>query len=343
MVEFLQLTEERRRLFIEQAAAETGMTVNAIEKDWWVTLVLKAVFSLPMSQHFIFKGGTSLSKGYGLIERFSEDIDIALAAEAFGEGYHYIDEPSKTYVKRLKKKGCAFTSNDIKQALIQRLAELGVEEGMVRIEAEEVKAELPDKDPQTLFVYYPSLFEHIPYINETVKIEFGVRSLKEPFEIRRIQSAVGSTVRAASYSEEPFNVPTAAPHKTLLEKMLLLHEKFESGDAANITVAERQSRHLADIVALSKAGLIEIAIADKALFTALVKHRSHYVTIKNVTYEGLALGKLKFIPPGEALDLYRRDYEDTVQEMIYGEAIDFDSLIKELTKLQEMLAEPEIS
>jgi predicted nucleotidyltransferase component of viral defense system len=79
MIEFLQLPEERRRTFITQAATETGMTEKAVEKDWWVTLILRAIFTLPMAENFVFKGGTSLSKGWKLIQRLSEDIDIALA------------------------------------------------------------------------------------------------------------------------------------------------------------------------------------------------------------------------------------------------------------------------
>lgn len=85
MIEFLQLPEETRRLLINQITIKKGMTTKSIEKDWWVTLVLKALVSLPMASHFIFRGGTSLSKGWKLTERFSEDIDIALAPEAFGK------------------------------------------------------------------------------------------------------------------------------------------------------------------------------------------------------------------------------------------------------------------
>ncbi|HEY4289201.1 MAG TPA: nucleotidyl transferase AbiEii/AbiGii toxin family protein [Puia sp.] len=88
MIEFLQLPEERRRTFIAQTATETRMTEKAVEKDWWITLALRAIFTLPMAKHFVFKGGTSLSKGWGLIERLSEDIDIALALDTSGK-YHY--------------------------------------------------------------------------------------------------------------------------------------------------------------------------------------------------------------------------------------------------------------
>src|SRR6516165_5473973 len=124
MVEFLYLPEERRRLYIEQVSADTGMSAKAVEKDWWVTLVLKAVFTLPMADHFIFKGGTSLSKGWGLIERLSEDIDIALAPNAFGKEYK--EAPTHSYVKLLKKEGTAYTSIVIADALQARLLKMGV-------------------------------------------------------------------------------------------------------------------------------------------------------------------------------------------------------------------------
>src|ERR1700749_760711 len=103
MIEFLQLPEERKRAFIAETATETGMTEKAVEKDLWVTLILRAIFTLPMAGNFVFKGGTSLSKGWGLIERLSEDIDIALAPEAFGKLYKA--KPSHSFVKQLKKEG----------------------------------------------------------------------------------------------------------------------------------------------------------------------------------------------------------------------------------------------
>src|SRR5258708_34240176 len=98
------------------------MRLKGVEKDWLVTLVLKALFSLPMRQHFIFKGGTSLSKAWKLIERFSEDIGIALAPEAFGRDYR--KAPSNSYVKTLKKDGCAYTPHIVKDALRELLADI---------------------------------------------------------------------------------------------------------------------------------------------------------------------------------------------------------------------------
>jgi predicted nucleotidyltransferase component of viral defense system len=115
MTGWLKLTDEQRRTSIAQAAIRSGITAKAIEKDWWVTLTLKALFESPYAKFFIFKGGTSLSKGWKLIERFSEDIDIALDPMAFGKEYK--TNPSHTYVKTLKKDGCAFTSTVLMDAL----------------------------------------------------------------------------------------------------------------------------------------------------------------------------------------------------------------------------------
>lgn len=90
MIEFLNLPENSRRQLIEQTSVRTGMSIKAIEKDWWVTLVLKALFSMPQAEHFIFKGGTSLSKAWKIIERFSEDVDIELHQSLLHHRQYYV-------------------------------------------------------------------------------------------------------------------------------------------------------------------------------------------------------------------------------------------------------------
>ena len=103
MTEWLTLSDEQRMTSLEQAQINSGIVPKAIEKDWWVTLVLKALFELHQAIHFVFKGGTSLSKGWGLLSRLSEDIDIALSPEAFKMSYE--NTPSHSYVKKVKKTG----------------------------------------------------------------------------------------------------------------------------------------------------------------------------------------------------------------------------------------------
>lgn len=128
------------------AQARSGITAKAIEKDWWVTLCLKALFQTPYAKYCLFKGGTSLSKAWKLIQRFSEDVDIALAPEAFGMTYQ--EPPSHMYVKNMKRRGCIFTSTLLKDAMETTFTDLGVPQGLVTVEAEEVPHDRPTKIPK---------------------------------------------------------------------------------------------------------------------------------------------------------------------------------------------------
>lgn len=186
MTGWLTLTNEQRKATIDQAEQLSGISAKVIEKDWWVTLTLKALFSSIYSKYIVFKGGTSLSKCWKLIARFSEDVDIALYPEAFG--MKYIENPSKSAVDRLKRKGCSFTSNELKQELEKQMSALGVPTGMVTTSAAVVAKNLPDTDPQTLYVKYPSLYTPSSYIADEVKVEASVRSLRTPYTTVAIHS-----------------------------------------------------------------------------------------------------------------------------------------------------------
>lgn len=115
MTGWLKLTNEQRKATIAQAEQMSGINAKAIEKDWWVTLTLKALFQSPYAQYIVFKGGTSLSKCWKLITRFSEDIDIALAPEAFG--MKYVESPSKTAVEKIKAVRVFLYNGGIKSCL----------------------------------------------------------------------------------------------------------------------------------------------------------------------------------------------------------------------------------
>ena len=173
MIGWLKLTDEQRKITLEQAAIDAGIKAEAIEKDWWVTLTLKALFAGKYKDSIVFKGGTSLSKCWDLIERFSEDIDIALDPVVFG-GKHE-DKPSGGAIDRLRKAGFNFTSTEFKADLENGLRELGIPEGMITVTSEPLSENKSYPDPQTLYVKYPSLFDEAPYIKNEVKVEISVR------------------------------------------------------------------------------------------------------------------------------------------------------------------------
>ncbi len=186
MTGWLNLTDEQRRQTLAQAQIQSGMAAKALEKDWWVTLTLKALFQSAYAPLMVFKGGTSLSKGFKLIQRFSEDIDIALDPVAFNRPYQ--ENPSNNFLHNLKRDGCAFTSTTLREELTAQLIALGVPEDYVTIEAKAVPADHPDTDPQTLYVHYPPLYDPNPYIADEVRVEVSVRSLQMPVTQRPILS-----------------------------------------------------------------------------------------------------------------------------------------------------------
>jgi hypothetical protein len=331
MTGWLTLTKEQRKAIIDEAEQLSGINAIAIEKDWWVTLTLKALFQSAYSKYIVFKGGTSLSKCWKLIARFSEDIDIALSPEAFGMAY--IKNPSKSAVNRLKKKGCSFTSNELKTELENQILALGVPEGMVITVAAPVPQQFPDTDPQTLFIKFPSLYKPNYYIADEIKVEASVRSLQVPHTTVSIHSMLNEINPSPAYNEAPFNVDAVEPRKTFLEKAFLLHEEFGRPDKSKIRF-ERMSRHLYDLGSIMNTRFGRDALDDFKLYGYLIKHREWYNRVSWVNYQSLKPTTLSFIPPDDILHLYRQDYEQMKEQMIYGTALHFDDLLDQLKILQ---------
>jgi len=333
MTELLQLSDEQRRTIFNQVGFLEGLSPEVVEKDWWVTLTLKAVFETKYAPHLLFKGGTSLSKCWKLIKRFSEDIDLAIDREYLG----FAGDLSNKQIHNLKKTACSFTSNDLKSAIEERLLQLDVPVNMITLEAEPVPDTFPDKDPQVLRLIYPSLYEPIDYIPAIVKIEVSGRSLKEPWSECFIQSFVSDHLPGQQFSGKPFKVFAVEAKRTFLEKIFLLHEEFlKLEDIRHL----RMSRHLHDLIKLMDTIHGWEAITDTALYASIIIHRSKYNKLKAVDYNTHAVATINFIPPAAIRDEYAKDYEIMRERMINEDAIKFDELINRLKELSERLRSP---
>jgi len=328
MTELLTLTEEQRRNVFNQVGFLAGLSPKVVEKDWWVTLTLKAIFQTQYAPHILFKGGTSLSKCWNLISRFSEDIDLAIDREYLGFG----GDLSVKKIHNLKKAACEFTTNVLKTALEEQILALGVPEGMVTITAKPVLPTFPDMDPQELRLAYPSLYEPIEYIADLVKIEVSGRSLKEPWATCTIQSFVTEYLPGQDYSGEPFEVFAVEPKRTFLEKLFLLHEEFLKLDDIRHL---RMSRHLYDVVKLMDTIHGWNAILDLELYEFVIAHRTKYHKLPGINYKTHAVATINFIPPESIRKEYQSDYQVMRERMIHEEnAPSFEQLI---TQLQELL------
>jgi hypothetical protein len=327
---WLTLSKERRIEILNQATELTGLPSVAIEKDWWVTLALNASFSLPYSKNIVFKGGTSLSKGWNLIERFSEDIDLAIDRKFFG----FNGDISKTQIKNLRKQSCEFISTSFLADLTKILTEWkAIDE--CKLIAQPVKDS--DKDPQVIEIHYNSVVDTSEYLPQRVLIEVSSRSLMEPTEKREINSILSINFPQQSFVTVPFAIPTVLPQRTFLEKVFLLHEEF-SQEAEKIRI-DRLSRHQYDLVKLmdTKHGLA--AIQDRELYNNIVAHREKFNPLRGLDYANHTPDKIKIIPPDTVIKEYESDYSEMTKFMIYGEALTFDRLVKRISELQKRINE----
>ena len=326
MNEWLKLSEKRRLEILNQVNNQTGLPTDAIEKDWWVTITLKAIFSSKFAQHLVFKGGTSLSKAYNLIERFSEDIDLSIDRTMLG----FEGELSKTQIKKLRKASGNFIVGEFKEELISELEKLGVNKENYNLIFDD---EIDDtSDPHRIELEYNSIVEPGEYIPQRVIIELGARALLEPNEQKTIQSIIGQIYPEQAFTIQPFKVIVVVPTKTFLEKIMLLHEEFLK--PIESIRHYRMSRHLYDIEKLMDHDYGKEAIKNKELFETLVQHRSKYTPIRGISYDLHTPQTINFIPPAEVTELWKKDYQAMQEFMIYGETLEFEELLKKLLTLK---------
>lgn len=325
MTNWLNLSKQQQIDLFNQTGAQTALPPFAIEKDAWVTLVLRMLFHSEISSHIVFKGGTSLSKVYNLIERFSEDIDFTIDRNYLGFGGDLL----KGEIRKLRRKSHEFSSNELPQILQNELSEYGIEKDLFKIEVP--NTEISDQDPEIIHVNYKSVFDEESYLPSRVLVELGARSLMEPYENKKIQSIIDENYSDTVFYEGDFTANTVIPEKTFLEKLVLLHEEFQKPKEK--IRCHRMSRHLYDILLIMKTEYAEKALNNSDLFENICTHREKFTPIKNVNYQELNLERLNFIPPDDLIDLYRKDYQEMQTNMIYGESLDFDKLIEELKTL----------
>lgn len=216
---FTDLTDDDRRDIIDYVSGETGFLRNVVEKDWWVTSVLRAIFSLPYAEHTSFKGGTNLSKCWGLIQRMSEDIDIGISREFLG----FSGEISKNQISdRLRRASCSFVRNIMRHDVENALLAQGISPEAIVVTVQETK--ISTVDPETIYVSYQSLYESDGYILPQVKIEVSGRSMTEPVSKVFVRSYISENLPKLTFADNPVEVNAVILQRTFLEKLFLLHE-----------------------------------------------------------------------------------------------------------------------
>ena len=316
-------------MVLTQAANKTGLPVQAVEKDLWVTVVLQMVFALPVANHLVFKGGTSLSKVWKVIRRFSEDIDLAIDPSIWGvEG-----DLTLILFKRLRKASSIFVRDELCLSLKGVVSETGMEKWL-QVEADpDGEGDGTYPEPRMIHVRYKSLFnENLPYLHSEVKLEVGARSLLEPTAKAAVTSVI-EDVLPISTTIKQVMIPTALAEKTFLEKAFLLHELFSAQSSRE---ANRKSRHLYDLAQIMNTDIASRAIADDDLWNTIHHHRELFTSMSGVDYTPDIRKRIRLLPPDDVIDDWRSDYKDMQSSMIYGEKPTFTELMKKMRELENL-------
>lgn len=329
-IDFYKIDKAEKEAIFNAIANEKGMTPFAVEKDWWVSRTLEIIFQMDIAKHLVFKGGTSLSKAWKLIHRFSEDIDLAIDA-AFFEGYS--GDISKSKISKLRKEAGIYTTG----IFFGELQEEFKEKGFNDLDFKVIEAEDSDQDPRVIEIYYPNVItQPSQYIKPRVQIEVSCRSLREPFTIKSFGALVDEVYAGKDFTEPLFEVPTVNPERTFLEKIFLLHEEFHR--PAEKMRVDRLSRHLYDIYHLTKSGIEEKAINDKELYETIVAHRYKFSRVGDVDYNNHNPKTLNPIPIAAIIEEWKTDYTKMKEDMIYEEnKPSFEDLIYNLNELRTKL------
>lgn len=325
-IDFYKLKTSEKKEIFEAIGNRKGIPDFAVEKDWWVVQTLSIIFQLDIKDQLLFKGGTSLSKAWGLINRFSEDVDLALNREFLG---FESDLVSKTQVKKLRAKSFEFVTTTFYKTLKEAFTQYGIED--VSFDFENLGD--GDQDPVSILIYYPNVTEHTEYVLPRVKVEIGSRSLRDPFTDREIVSFVGELFPDRIFADTPIKVPCVNPERTYLEKLFLLHEEFQR-PKDKIRV-DRLSRHLYDITKIFESSYKPKAY-DGELIKSIIEHRERFNGMKGVNYEDLFPPNLNPIPLDEFIEDWEKDYRTMQTNMIPEESLTFVQLIK---KVKEATAE----
>ena len=326
--DYFELTTAQQRTILEQTAIKRGLPKQAIEKDLWVTAMLQILFSLPCAKNLVFKGGTSLSKVWKLISRFSEDIDLAIDRAVFElEG-----ELKKKQVKKLRKASSLFVSDTLHHQLVEAVNQTSLKD-LCQIEPEpDGEGDATYPEPRSIFISYQSVFDDkLDYIPPIVKIEAGARSLLEPYTETAITSIVEETLPTISTIITDVKVKTAIAEKTFLEKAFLLHEVFSVN---NNVEARRRSRHIYDLYMMMQQGIADSAIPNNELWQTIHHHRSTLTSMQGVDYTPDIRKRIQLVPPTECRDGWQKDYEIMTETMIYGERPVFEVLMENMRNLE---------
>jgi len=317
---------DRRDIFSE-AAARLGIRPTIIEKDFWVCVALKLLFQKSrFAKSLVLKGGTSLSKAHGLIERFSEDIDLVLdwTLIGFGDGLRnpMQDFASKSKQDQFNKKMNRLAAAYIAETLCPEL------EDLLQGERTGLSAAVDSHDPHTVNIRYPAAFGEA-YIRPEVRLEIGPLASWVPSAVHVIRPYAFDLLPDV-FEDPACEVVAIAAERSFWEKATILHQEAHR----KTPIPQRYSRHYYDLYKLARSRVRQSALADTKLLADVIAFKQRFYPCAWARYDLAIPGSLKVLPaaPSQLKDL-AQDYKD-MQVMLFGTPPEFSEILEELKTLE---------
>ncbi len=336
----LSVNDETRLGLYTTTAQRIGTTPQNVEKDFWVCWTLDALFNgLADRPRLLFKGGTSLSKGFGLIKRFSEDIDVTVFRDDIGQAASVDELNALSGKKRRKaldaiKMACeTYINGPCLAELSEIVGETAKRNGF---NAEQFRVESDPEDNQTLFLRYPTATLTDDYVSKIVKIESGAKSALDPNSERIIRPYLEDDIPGINLSVS--NVTTVDAERTFWDKLVILHGLRRWFDIRGELRGngQRVSRHYYDVCQLLASDAGQKALKDRKLSIDCVAHARMFFNRPDYDLATATPPTFSIRLEGKMLDDLRRDYR-AMSGMIFGEAPSFEAVVEDIAELEVAL------
>jgi hypothetical protein len=329
---YLTLSQKDQRQILQALSMNANIKRDALllEKDVWICWALEFLFKMPNRLPMAFKGGTSLSKAFRVIDRFSEDVDITIDYKAFDCEDPFAEGVSKTKVKNISQQIKTQVTDYIDNVVIPYYQQIIAEQFKENAPAVEL-----DEDGETLHLNYSSVLQQkSKYVLDSVRLEFGGRNLVTPSNTHIITADIAEHMNDLSFPRAEAIV--LSPEKTYWEKLTLIHTECNrltfKGDANRI------SRHWYDIFMLSKHDIGKQAATNRALLKEVVKIKKIFYNSGFAKYDDCLNGGLRLVPNSDYIALLKDDFNNMVEnKMFYGEQPDFNHIIEQLALLEKSI------
>ena len=327
--DYFSLSQDDKHEALAVASSQSGRPIHLLEKDVWVVWTLRELFASPFAEHLVFKGGTSLSKAYHAIERFSEDVDItydirAIAGDLVANAPDAIP-PTRSqqnkWTEEIRKRLDTWTAEKMLPYLQKRLASID-------------KAAHATAKREKIIIAYRPIATGTGYVGPEVRIDFGARSTGEPFEMRGIVTDAAPFLPDLAFPK--CTARTMRAERTFWEKATAAHVYCLQGELGG----ERFARHWYDLVELDAAGIADRAIADRELAKKVADHKSMFFRENDakgevIDYHAAVSGRLRLVPVSETKSTLAADYAKMLEDrLLPAVAMTFDAILQRCADME---------